>query len=85
MAVRRLRPIDVRVNVRGRGKRKPSLRYVRPLAGLTFSKALDSLLYKGDHELPVAFMSPYYLNGKETNGYSEVVLKPGDTISVTGP
>lgn len=77
---------QVRVNVRGAGKGGRSLRYVRPLANLTFSEAVRKLGRMGDeNELPELFMEPYYLNGKQTDEDSEVILKAGDTISLTDP
>ncbi len=88
MAGKPLGPNDVRVNVRGAGKGGRSLRYTRALAGLKFGEALKKLDSNDDPASLskfVSFRAPFFLNGKEIDKNSDVVLKAGDTISLTDP
>lgn len=82
-----LGPDQVRVIVRGAGKNGQPLRYIRHFVGMTVAKAIEILDFGGQKEgrVPHLTTSPYYLNRKEVDEYSDMLLKGGDVLSCNDP
>ncbi len=79
----------VRIVLRHAGKGNRNLYYERGFVGLTVNQAIKILDGEGNtkEQLPNYFTAcpPYYLNGKEVDEHSDIVLEAGDVLSADDP